>query len=333
MFNAAIEAGFLFARQHKTGRSGNPPVLYFKTFATASEFIRKILATEQQDQIDHFKEGLENLREKDPSDYTYTLASGILFAAQGAWAVAAILGERALGIARVIEGKDNITGREAYYLQAVARRHQIRKVADLADIGLLLKKAEECLQKERKTRDDLLEGDFRFAAEQVALNVSYRLFERFSKEEIPDTVPSLEKIESTLIELLDKNFAGLSFEDDSRRWVARNVERRLLINLFMVVLLQGDRTQPFPQALEPYFERFKLSIESKVDEEPIPRTFFDDTVYLVTCWWKETEFTEKKKLRSKVQSKLRDEEIERNTVIPYDKSRFRYLRNFVRADQ
>jgi hypothetical protein len=329
-----MEAGFLFVRQ-EAKRSRNPPVLFFNSLPHATDFVRKVLATEGKNPIADFAQNIKTLRDEDDTGYTYTLAFGMLFAAQGAWAVTAILAKRALDIAPESEDKKNITGREAWYLLAVAKRHQIRKVPDLKDVSNSLDEAEKCLKKERIFRSDLLKGDYRFASERIALDVGYRLFERFLEEDIPETVRTLGQIEVEIKDLVEKNAVPLSSETNEKaRWVQRNVERRLLVNLFMVALLQARGSQPFPEALQPYFQQFKCSVEIGDTQEPhIPNTFFVDSVFFVTCWWRETDLKEKQRLRDKVAHYLREDDIKLNLVMPYDSHRFTYLRNFVIPDR
>jgi hypothetical protein len=333
IFDTAIEAGFLFARQKdSTLRSRNPPLLSFETLNCARVFLESILAKNKEQPIEDFEKRLEELREEELSVYTFPLIFGVLFAAQGAWAVTEILAKRALEIVQTNKGKRSyITGREAYYLQSVARRHHLRKMSELCEVEALLRQAEECLNKEREERPNLLNGDCRFSSERVALNVSYQLFERFCGEKIPATVPSLVEIESKLKELLKLNAENLSPPNNPKLWVARNVERKLLTNLFMVILLNANRERAFPQDLEPYFNRYKISVEGSDDEKPIPSTFFIDAVYRVTQWWKEQNPTERKRIKDDIQLYLRDEEIKRNTIMPYDVSRFTFLRNFVNS--
>jgi hypothetical protein len=330
IFNTAIEAGFLFARQKNAAlRSRNPPVLSFETLNCARVFLENILAKEKEQPIEDFEKRLEELRKEDSSGYTFTLVFGVLFASQGAWAVTEILAKRALEIAQTNNGENYITGREAYYLQSVARRHHLRKMSELSEVDDLLKQAEDCLNSERKERSNLLKGDCRFSSERVALNISYRLFERFSGEKIPPTVPSLVEIESKIKELIKHNTENLSSSEKPKLWVARNVERKLLTNLFMVILLNANREQVFPQDLEPYFDSYKISVGFNDSEMPIPSTFFVDTVYRVTQWWKERNHAKRRKIKDEVQRSLTDEKIKYNAIMPYDVPRFTFLRNFV----
>ena len=333
IFETVAEAGYLFVHQYGIRQSRNPPVLLFTTFTATSVFVRQVLDARQQDSITNFVPYMEALRkgalrEEDVSGYTHTLAFGVLFAVQGAWAVASTLAKRAVDIAQENNGKNyRITGREAYYLQAVTQRRQIRKSLELADIDALLMKAEEALTTQRKIQPDLLKDDYRFDSERVTLNVSYQSFHRFLNEEIPAAVLSLDTIECQIKELLKLNTVGLFSKLDSNRWVARNVGRALLADLFMVALLRAKRGQPFPPDLEPSFNQFKLSIED--DGKDIPRTFLVDAVYIVTQWWRETEPAKKKKYRDEVLRELRDEQINSYSVMPYDHNRFTYFRDFV----
>lgn len=327
VFNSAIEAGFLFVRQEGK-RSRNPPVLYFESLPQARKFVRKVLEADTQNEITDFVKDVNELRIEEKSEYTYTLAFGMLFAAQGSWSVAAILAERALDLVKKVQDGSLITGREAHYLQAVARRHKIRKLADLEKIAISLNNAQACLDEERQTRQQHLDGDYRFASERVALNVTYRLFERFSNKSIQDDVPTLDQIEISIKGLIEKNAdRWLQSNDEPKKWVARNVERKLLVNLFMVSLLHADGTQPFPEALRTYFKLFKQSVEC--NQNPIPKTFYVESLYLVYQWWQENDALEKKKLRKMIQNYLADNQIQEKSIMPYDIARFTYLRSFV----
>ncbi len=333
-FDTGLMAGFLFRRQWNVPRRPrNPPVLSFESFKKARSILKKILQTAPEQPIADFSKFKGILYGEDPSGYALNLVFGELSAAQRSWANAAILACRALEI--VNDNPDtcdnnNITGREAWYLLAVAKRHLAKRMDQLKEVSGYLKKAANCLKRDREQRPDLLKSDLRFAAEEGALNISYRLFERFRNEMIPDNVLSFNQIQSELMKLLDSNISDLDSNEEEKKWIALNVERKLLTNLFTVSLLMAKREHPFPEALKNYLSRFKVSASFNPKSElDIPSTYLVDAVFDVSSWWHEQDSSKRKKLRIKVITNLSDQKIKNNSVMVYDKTRFEYLRSFV----
>jgi len=319
-FAAATEAGYRLVLGKKR-RSRNLPPLLFNRLPKTQEFAEKVL--EPRD----YKDAIKNLLEEDPSKYSYYLAFACLLAAEGNWHVSAILAGRAMDIARKCPKATNISGREATYLRAVAMRHNASSVKDLDKLAPLLDEAEKCLAIDRGNRPGLPGGEIRFKAERLAIYWCYHMFRLFLGKETPseNVVPTLaqlqEKVEALLNELEE-------IEIDKR--IVRKVERSLLTNLFMTALLRwGKGKEKIDMVpMRPYFDRFRNNFESK-ETRSSEISFQIKAVYLAAGWWTTEDSKEKEQFQNKLISHLTDLDIQENSVAPFDKQRFEFLRDIV----
>lgn len=322
-FESATATGYVFLREgnRQSGRkrARNAPLLAFDTFSEACLFSKKILESYDPAYLDAYRQNIDELQKKDDSRYTYYLAFGVLFAAEGAWNVAAILARRALEIAQKIR-QSPISGREAAYLLAVALRHSASCISDLEGVAALLTQAEKCLIKDKTERPKLSVRSTRFEAERVALALTYHLFHHFQGEVLPDDVPTLSQISTNARYLLD----GMDKEQD--KVVRMHTERHLLTNLFMVALLEKEQTNGQSLiTLKPYLEQ----LESNLKCSATPSTFLVATTQAVTACLLEQDAQKKKSLQRKAKNFLNDQDIEAAIVMPYDLARFHFFRKLL----
>lgn len=336
-FESAAATGYVFLRQGKQknersyARRG--PLLVFDRFSQTNAFSQKIQTSYNPKHLDEFYQDLVKLKfgsDGDTSGYTFSLAFGMLFGAEGAWSAAAILAQRALHIAERQEG-DTITGREAAYLLAVSRRHAASNVADLEEVSKLLDRAEECLAKDIVNYPPLCVGNSRFQAERIALALTYHLFHRFQNELLPDYVISLDQIRMAALEAL----SDLGKERDAT--VRNNIERHLITNLLMAALLEnGVPDTKLLVSLKPQLGRLKLNIANQGDvakrpaNKPELASSLVSSVVSVTECLIEQNFQRRKNLQRKTLEIL-DAAAEFASVMPYDSARFRYMRQLVTA--
>jgi hypothetical protein len=325
-FVAATEAAGLLLLYRPSSNSEmrprNVPTLCFPELQRSEFLMNQILSDRQLDsRVKNFEQEIEKLREEDESGYTVYLAYALLFAAVGNWYVAAIVAERALDIA-LTNRFPHVSGREAAYLRAVALRHTARNVADLAEVDAFLKKAEDFLEKSHQQGCSLEVSSIRFEYERLALAVTYHLFRLFQDEPIPENIPSLPQLQEEIKNLLEK------LSKEQKPLIARNLERNLLTNLFMTVFLRwGKEQEPLEAAeLSSEFDRHRQNLDSP-EEPKIDVSFLIQAVYLSAAWWITSNEQEKGKWRRKLREHLTDANIEKNSVFPYDRRRFQFLRD------
>lgn len=114
-FVAATEAGFgLLLSQQAALPPQNVPALSFDSLEKAQQFVETIKGSRITGNAGAtvYDEAIADLREEDPSEYTFYLAHALLFATDQRWRVAAILSERAWRVAQDCP-HEHISGREA----------------------------------------------------------------------------------------------------------------------------------------------------------------------------------------------------------------------------
>lgn len=337
--------GLLWQRIAKRGmRARNPPALSYDTFKKARAFVQRVLAAREQGQWDRsYLDDLGALRSEDPTRYTYFLAFAVLFAAEGIWHVADLLAEKAMDLAD--EGKNpRISGREAAYMRAVARRHSARRIEDLDAVQPMLDEAYRRWRIDLQRRPELCAGEVRFAAEGPALMLTYHMFAHFLGYALPSTVPRLDDVQRQCIDLLadvDTLLGAAQARDENSerlRWIAKSVERKLLTNVFSIALLQTERGEEGldERLLRACFKRFSDNIENfSTGGTALPGitpSFLVRAVYMASAWCMTDERTEKRRLRRELESLLSDPAINDGATFPYGRQRFRHLRDLVCDD-
>lgn len=328
-FSVVAESSYslLRARQQSSGAipSRNPPLLWFDRFDRPRQFVERVLKSYSTGGLtpDEWDKALRELKSDDESkpraSYFFFLALGLLFAADGIWRVAAILAKRALVIAER-EHPPKISGREAAFLRAVALRHSARKARDLAPIANLLEHAEASFDKDISEYLDLKAGPCRFAAERLALYLTYHLFRMMMKEEIPESVPALEQIQTEIDTELDKLHSSQIPEK-----VRLYTERNLLVNWCMSVLLRVE-----DETLSPPLEAFASHIDAlerniKNSCEDFPPSYYVNAILYIGALLCAKEAKAAIEARKKVIEWLSPKEIEKHSVMRYDEERFKFL--------
>ena len=342
-FVAAFGAGYgllIFRPSGGTMPPRNPPILSFDTFRNFYSLTRELLGARRDQALDRtrYAEMRQTVRNEDLSLYTYYLWYGVLFAYEQSWRVAAILAKRAIeiaeemsrGVPRFPEGapERRISGREAAYLRAVALRHAARKASDLIEVASLLSRAESCLKQERVLRPELKVGEIRFPSERCALNLSYHLFHRFLYHDLPDDVPNLAHLQNEIDALLGRigNISTTPRDLPREEWINFVVQRNLLVNYFMVALLRFSKegVEPKISTLRSRVAQLRINFERLGDE--LPRTFLVEAIFRAASWW-----SARPEERSMRQRELREHfqgtAIQDNSVLPYDRQRFQFLRD------
>ncbi|MBF0109926.1 MAG: hypothetical protein HQL76_12195 [Magnetococcales bacterium] len=331
------------------GREGsipvrNPPPIFFSTFSQAFRFIQlpffdlliQASANGSSPKADEFRNALDQLREEDPTGYTFYLGAAQLYAMAGYWNIANIQAKQAFHIAEYLShSKSRISGREAAYMRAVTRRHMARSIDDLPRVQEHLQTALDRLERDRNRPNPTSTTDLRFRAEALAVHVTAHLFRAFPLNKGPK-VPqefslfTLESTEKRLKELVE----SLVDHDQTNPWVLLQVEQNLLVNIFMIALL---RYREGPESINGtdylnWYQKLANCIEKmKNNTPPITITFYVRVIRGVARWWVGTDDNEREEARREVDRLLPDRIIDdrSHSVFPYDKKRYRFLRGLV----
>ena len=225
-------------------RKRMPPTVSFDSFAATERFVRLVMSEglsglEPRGLDSHCRD----IEEEDPSGYAKLLAYAVLFAHAGRWHVAQIIARQAIAVVSRRATLDRggadgrISGREAFYFAAVAQRYLARNPADLDAVEPLLAEAAARLENDRGRHSPSTVSDIRFRAESLSLSLTRLLHARFASRRIAP-------LRSDLLDGLIESFARL--DEEARKendvWVAANVGRSALTNLFMTIALRfnGD---------------------------------------------------------------------------------------------
>ena len=333
-FAAATSTGFSLLQ---FGAGDGPPArsplpITFGTFQAASDFFSEML---RGGHGERYREMIEALWIDDDTDYVFYLAFGALFGARGKWRVALILADRALAVVEKESSgprPEKISGREAYYLRAAARRLTARDRHDFDEAEGALRHARAALERNRAAAPDHPITGLRFDAEQVAIDLGRYLFDLFSgsptaQPPSPELPGALRDRIPALLERIDREL-----EDDN---VRERVRRALLVN-HLTCLILGARTPS--------------GVFHHVEIRDGDRSIFDDLKRRMTG--QEGARIEQSYLhqfallaaralfeppRSKAELRERRTELERhsqearitgNLVTAYDRRRFEFMRGF-----
>lgn len=340
-FLAAMQTGFLFSWSLRRDVRRNVPQLVFESFADASEFISDLLDQMQHSpgtEIEHFRSRIGRISRDGSKGYTTYLVFGVLFAAQDLWHIASSLAESALQrifsddrgyLMHVNEDQSRlITGREAFYLKAVAGRHLARSVRDLGAALDSTVLAEQVLELEREHRgDELLEGDHRFRYERCSINVAAAMFEKFLHE------PGFGSKGMSIREMRDELDAILrSAPEECEEYTCAggcHLESRVLTSLFIVELvLVAKLGDLFPERLRIGLDRFRTLFSGAHIGNP---TKLAKAVFAVADCWGEVDakVSQSKKTAAFAAIDAAESSVRPGECMPYEAERYRYLRNFV----
>ena len=332
-FDAATRSGFDILDSASKGnvasepqlRPRNAPPLYFDRFERTTKFVRELLSKTGKVNSQEYQESLDMVKEEDAeTGYLFNLAFAMLFASMGRWPLTAILANRALQKARESDD-ERLSGREAYYLKAITLRHTAQKAADLYEIDGLIKSALDCLEEDRKNYEELEVWPIRFGIEQTSAQLARSLFAIFCKSISNNNLQSLEEIQAAF----QAHLAQLSDDVKSQMdpWIYLNIERNLLTNIFMTALLRVFKNEESVNTVEmaSLFKQFEWNVNAD-NCQKIGKSYLVNMVHSVS---KICLGHGNKAFARKTRSLLSDLAIDDNSVMPYDKQRFKFLRGIV----
>lgn len=328
-FSVIAEGSYslLRSRSHRSEmRSRNAPLLTFDRFLETRRFVDMVLQNYESGGLNakQWDSALRRLEEDEKSGYVFYLALGVLFAAEGIWRVSAILANRALSIAGRVR-VEQISGREAAFLRAVALRHCARRIEDLGPVAVLLEKAEKAYKRDLAGHPGLKAGPERFRAEYLALLLTYHLFARLLNSKVPTTVelPSL----ADLLLSIDAALASLA-QSTGRSDVVLYTQRNLLVNWCMTAFLLFDEegADHCPKGLAQHLSALEDNL--KDPEKSFPPSYYVEAVRHVAAYLI-AEPGHRKARREQALRHLRADWAKDHSVMRYDEQRFAFLRDLV----
>ena len=333
-FAAATSTGFSLLRF--SAGDGPPPrsplPITFGTFQAASDFFSKML---QGGHGERYREMIEALWIDDDTDYVFYLVFGALFGAQGKWRVALILADRAIAVVEKESSgprPEKISGREAYYLRAAARRLTARCRDDFDKAEKALQDARTALERNRAAAPNHPVTGLRFDAEQVAIDLGRYLYDLLSgsptaQPPSPEAPGALRDRIPALLERIDREL-----EDDN---VRERVRRALLVNHLTCLIL--DARAPSGVFLPVEIRDGDRSIFDELKRRMIgqggvhiEQSYLHHSVLLAAraLFEPPRSRAESRERRAELERHFQEADITGNLVTAYDRRRFEFMRDF-----
>jgi hypothetical protein len=276
-------------------RKRRTPPITFGSFEKTKAFMREVTRSPKERPVTalEMEARISLLNEDDDTGYARCLAYAFLFAREDRWHVAAGIAQRAIDIATKIDrfrsharpmeshqdprgiGTNRISGREALYFKAVANRLRAQTAAELADVRELLERAEAAWVQDKARDDSPKPSNFRFRAEQLSLELSRHLFRTFgegsqgkrSRQDALGMLPPLNTLLRQYVTLLDCEF------DEADEWIRQNVERQIVVDVFMVAALmdKDGHLSPSEDVVRQLFSRLRENLEKHELDIPASR--------------------------------------------------------------
>lgn len=348
VFFAAIQTGFLYSLYSWSLAKMMPrslPRLIFESFNEATKFVDDVIMQKPGTDLSDFHERIVEVGNDSSNRYTTYLVFGVLFAAQNNWRVAESLADNAITLffgdhqsvpEAVRDDKERIiTGREAYYLKAVAKRHLARTLRDLISAHNSIILAIQMLDLEREVRGNFLPNDTRFEYELCSINVASAMFEKFMP-----VAPVLYGRLTTEQLLAQLNAILVPLYLSCRKKDCCGSCRecyRILTSFFIVeLILACNIGDAFPDRLSQHLTHFRsIFSDEPYDEHKFHPTPLSKMIYSIADWWGESDVPTKEQKQTIALATI-DHSIKslRDGVgMPYERERCKYLRNFVMCDR
>jgi hypothetical protein len=222
------------------------------------------------------------------------------------------------------ENQDNITGREAYYLRAVAVRHSARRGRDLQKALVLLSRAEEALAEDRRRRDEkLYGGEIRFEAEKVSIYLCYHLFFLFLNEDLPSSTPEFDELQKLTDNLIGRLQSGSDWE------IVVLYVGRSLLTIMLLILFLRYKFENAPMLISDIRKYSQMLNDNlNVEISPIP-SFLVHVVNKIGRYFSLEEKQARKTLKKEILTLLNDMSIQDHALFPYDPELYRSLKELI----
>jgi hypothetical protein len=308
--------------------------VYFDSWPKTRKFIQSVARWHQPSDFDpqQYEQGLADVQEEDPTDYAYYLAHAALFSGRGEWRTAAALCDQAIAVVSTRrESKEtHANGREAHYLGGYCRRQTVRQRRELDDLRYYVRRAREIYAEERETRPALDAVGERFESEEMSIELTELMFERYADDEKDARILiAANDLLSSIVDLKDRlvvrivELERLPGEPDAARRVdaAKQLLGRIDANIISLNLCFNEsgcaEAKEFQKS---YAELIEYTRSEDHGGKEIGKSFFIRSVLLTAAV-------------TLGASSLRKREIEEhfikaaaNRVFPYDSARFSHWR-------
>ena len=332
-FQSAASAGF-FVQSAAIDGNLPPrlvPVLVLGRWPKTEEFVRSLTSWNREANVNsrEYEDGVQRVKveTQDEFSYAFYLVHAALSAARGNWKTGAILSTRAVEKkARHPSVHDPEAvghGREASYLAAYCLRHVARNFPDLDEAERYIDRAILLHQRETGLNPDLKALPERFDAEKLALEMTRMCFHRYQagagslQPSGGSQAPAGQDwlgIRTRCQELRSRlDGAGeLAGMPDQVRWLQSWIDGNICTASFMADDIEGE---PFMEAGERLHEFLK-------DNQDFQSFHLRS---LETLWMAAGGFLEE--ARKRLESDFDEEQVSRNTVLIYDRSRYEDLKS------
>ncbi len=261
------KTGIEYLQTGKRSDARNPPIIRFDSYKNADHLFSLFRGSSDLKKI-LIKDELDKLKEDCLSDevgitdlgYLHFLVFSSIFATLNRWSIAADLAWHAIEIAKqkpATKTNSNVSGREAYYLLAVALRINAGNLDDFELAGKMLDSADEALTQDIASRPALKISPYRFDAERIAIEVGKLHFQSLKNDKYPD-IPE---------EILDRIESGLNNEQQQNKKDDALIVKYAINGLQMIsLLLQKENISmtkecvkvDFLQAIKKYQDKIKM---------------------------------------------------------------------------
>lgn len=266
-FRVAIHLALHVQPQDYQRPTRSSPPICFEGWPLAGEAIEQFKiwgARGLSSRADYEAESKQLEGGEDRSGYAYYLASSAFFAARGDWAPAAGLASfaRERAFLAGVDDRRGANGREACYLEAVARRHLVRNSAELARARELIEECETIFAAEKeRARVSLDIVPERFALELLDIDQTELLFRWDAEQDFEDVRSAMTMLlgryrdiqvqlqRQVDLRLLDKTPMLLG----SEAYVLVQTEVRTIISALLLVSV-GEI--PLDDSVRPHLRRF-----------------------------------------------------------------------------
>lgn len=319
----------------KIGGAGLPsrllPIVMFDANRDADTAIYRVIKRLEGDKYS-YQAAFTELRKAGANNYFMYIAISVLFTREKQYKAAMTYASMAIQTAQELPRsqarKEQVSGREAYYLMAVLLRTQARKYADFVVAQRTLVTARYCLNSvDREINPEIDITDFRFNSEELAHKVSRFLFDKFVGKVDPhvdlDEITKMgETILSTKISSRERRHSDIIY-------------LRTYVNMFSIMIHHAParrRITTNDKELERWRNWYQTADAIFIKLHTAEKTYLHKVVLIVAravlfgC-----KIGEAHCMQNYTGKYLSNEEIRANSVLIYDDTRLKDLREVCRT--
>lgn len=321
--SGALETKFVPAHHPR-----NVPPIVLEDWTTTQAAVDQFLSWHLPEHfvLEDYRQALRAIQTEDRTGYARYLALAALAASRGDWGLAVSLArranERADLSAPARAGGPN--GREATFLEAVARRHDARSIGDLDEAEVLLSRAVAIHSAECSAPNMVDAISERFQGERIALMITrlnFAIYQAPSDTAAVQVVDQVRQIYVLLNEHLVALRTGLARETNDRRaQIYKQLEIRSMLNLIWLSILSDSDADIRNSAAS-------LLLDHHLADGPIDQVnlSYFAKVMILSFRLLTGRSNGKKSARDALMALLTSSQIRKHAVFPYDRHRFEML--------